>query len=60
MHQRGAGRDKEMKSNPEINALKHEIIKLRNAIVHYKAREEQLIDMLQRINEITEEKETRD
>ena len=37
-----------------------EITELRTAIVQYKAQEEQLIDMIQRINEITEEKETRD
>jgi hypothetical protein len=34
------------------------IKELENTIVHYAAREEHLIDMLQRIAEITEEKDT--
>ena len=47
-----------MKSDPEINALKHRIRELEDTIVHYKAREAQLVDMLQRINEITESEPT--
>jgi hypothetical protein len=47
-----------MKSNPEINALKHRIRELEDTIVHYKAREVQLVDMLQRIKEITESEPT--
>ncbi len=44
-----------MKSTPEINALEHRIKELEDAIVHYKAREEQVEVMLQRIIVIAEE-----
>ena len=43
-----------MKSNPEIDALKHRIKELENAIVHYTAREEETKYMLQQIIGIAE------
>lgn len=43
-----------MNSNPEINTLKHRIKELEDTVVHYKAREDQLLDMLQRIVGIAE------
>lgn len=46
-----------MKSNPEINALKHRIKELEDAVTHYKAREEQTEWMLQQIIEIAERTE---
>ena len=46
-----------MHSNPEINALKDRIRELEAACVHYKAQEDHLMDMLQRITAITEEME---
>jgi cell fate (sporulation/competence/biofilm development) regulator YlbF (YheA/YmcA/DUF963 family) len=47
-----------MKSDPEINALKHRIRELEDTVAHYKTREYQLTNMLQRINEITESEPT--
>ena len=46
-----------MKSNPEINALKHRIKELEDTVVHYKAREEETEYMLQQIIEIAERTE---
>lgn len=46
-----------MLTDTEINALKRRVKELEDACVHYAAREEQLIDMLQRIGEITEEED---
>lgn len=42
----------------EIDTLKIRIKELEDACVHYAAREEQLIDMLQRIGEIVDDDDT--
>jgi len=42
---------------PDLDSAHAQIDRLDAEIVHYRTREEQLIDMLQRINEITEESE---
>jgi hypothetical protein len=46
-----------MKTNPEINALKHTIKDLEDTIAHYKARDDMITNMLNRITDIADELE---